>query len=146
MKELLVALGSGLCRLFAWAAAKTQHQFVTVHMPRLRSGENALRLMVGVLIMVVLLPSTFKNDWRLALGFLSAAALAIWNGWIYRDRGAMILVFAGAAIGSLCTGLLRDMLASLRKGDYTSFLVIGILAAFVWFIARDLKQGRRPRL
>jgi hypothetical protein len=146
MKQFFAVFGSALVRLLAWLTAKTRDQVTNVHMPRLRSGENVLRLCVGVLIMIVLLPSTFQNDWRLALGFLGAALLAIWNGWIYRERGAMVLVFAGAAIGSLCTGLLRDMFAALRKWDYTSFLVIGVLAAFIWYIARDLKQGRRPRL
>lgn len=146
MKTVLGTIGQLLLRLLVWTIEKIRDNIVEVQLPRLRIGENLLRLLLALLFLLVLAPASMKGNVWLGLSFLVAAITAIWKGWIYRDRGAMALVYVGAILGSLVTGLAKDAWKALRSGDYASVVVILGLAALIYYMAREFKRGCRPRL
>lgn len=146
MKDILKATGRLLACFLAWLAGKIHDNVITVQLPRLRNGENVLRFLLALLFLLVLAPASIESNFWLGVSFSAAALTAIWKGWIYRDRGAMALVYTGAIFGSLVTGLAKDAWKALRSGDYISMVVILGLAALIYYMAREFKRGRRPRL
>lgn len=134
-----------IARFLSWASDKVHSQIVYIHLPRLNRRENVLRLSLAFVFLIFLVPSSMESNFGLGISFLLAALIALWNGWIYRERGAMVLVFVGSMFGSAANSLLMDAWHAFKTGNNSDVLAILFVAGLIYYMAREFKRGRRPR-
>ena len=139
-----------LAKALKWVSIKlaviTYGNYKKRHRSKLRKGENLLRLGISIFILYFISKALLETDWRLGLSFIVAGLTAIWFGYIYRGREVMGLVLIGVIIGSLVTLLAPDAWQAFSSGDFIGFAFIVFLMFFFYYISREYKEGRRPRL
>ena len=74
------------------------------------------------------------------MGFTLAGASAIYNGYIFRNPGAIVVVYIGVLIGGEVTGLLLPAYQSTSSGDWISGVVLLVVAGYIWVWAQQLKR------
>lgn len=139
-----------LAKALKWVSIKlaviTYDNYKKRHRSKLRKGENLLRLGISIFILYFISKALLETDWRLGLSFVVAGLTAIWFGYIYRGREVMGLVLIGVIIGSLVTLLAPDAWQAFSSGDFIGLAFIVFLMFFFYYISREYKKGRRPRL
>jgi len=141
-----VQLAKSLRWILITSAQLTYSNFNKRHRDKLRKGRNIVQLAISIFILYFLSKALLETDWRLGFSLILAGLTAIWFGYIYRGREVMGLVLVGVIIGSLVTALAPNAWQALSSGDFIGGAVIIFLMVFLYFMSREYKKGRRPRL
>ncbi len=144
--RLILWVASRIIELLNWLAPLIYANYIKRHRSRLRNNENILRLFLAIFLLFIISRALLASDWRLGIFFIIAGTVAIWFGYIYRNRDVILLVLIGVVIGTIVTILAPDAWKAFKAGDYIGAAVIIGIMAYFYLKSRGLKKGKRPRL
>ncbi len=95
---------------------------------------------MAIILLWLVIPQAFQLGILTGLGFLSASASAIYFGYIFRNPGAIIIVYVGVIFGGEVMSLLGVAKDDAFAGDLLPAAVLVVLTVYLWIWAERMKK------
>lgn len=115
-----------------------------IHKKALKKPEGQWRLAVALTVLIFFSWALIPDEPRLGLSFLFAGLMAIYAGYIYKDRAAIGYVFAGVILATVIPSLLPGISESYKNADYIGMTILILFGFLIWYVSSRLKMGELP--